>query len=372
VPKNIVICADGTGNKFSDENTNVVKLYQSLDLSDPCRQVAYYHGGLGTLGAPSALSQWSRRWTRLKGLAFGYGLTGAISDTYSFLMDMYEEKDRVFLFGFSRGAYTVRAVAGLLHMFGLVRPRDYNLIEYATLMLKAKQNRESFQVAGQFKATFSRECKPYFVGVWDTVSSVGWVWDPLRVPYTAHNPDIAIGRHAVSIDERRCFFRQNLWSDPAAGQDLKQVWFAGVHSDVGGGYPESQSGLAKIALEWMLVEAFRAGMLVDRAHADCHLGYAGGDYAAPDACARMHNSLNDTWMLLEPLPHLYTDASVHPPTTKVRFPFGRRRFIKPGVTVHESVGERISRCSDYHPSNLPDRRSVEPWVRWNTAAAGTP
>src|SRR4051812_2019178 len=113
--KNIVICADGTGNKFSDKNSNVVKLYQCLDLSAPGRQIAYYHGGLGTLGDPSALSQWSKRWTAAKGLAFGYGLTRAIADIYSFLMDTYEDGDRVFLFGFSRGAYTVRAVTGMLH-----------------------------------------------------------------------------------------------------------------------------------------------------------------------------------------------------------------------------------------------------------------
>ena len=182
----------------------------------------------------------------MKGLAFGYGLTQAISDCYSFLMDTFEPGDRdVLLFGFSRGAYTVRALSGMLHMFGLLRPKDYNQIGYATEMLKTKQDDASFQVAAQFKATFSRECKPHFVGVWDTVSSVGWAWDPLHLPYTARNPDLRIGRHAVSIDERRSFFRQNLWSQPLPGQDIKQVWFAGVHSDVGGGYAKPRAACRK-------------------------------------------------------------------------------------------------------------------------------
>src|SRR5580658_8225789 len=92
----------------------------------------------------------------------------------------------------------------------------------------------------------------------------GLIADPLTVRYSANNPDIQIGRHAVSIDERRCFFRQNLWGTPVTGQDIKQVWFAGVHSDIGGGYLEKDSGLAKVTLQWMIAEASAAGLLVDR------------------------------------------------------------------------------------------------------------
>jgi len=363
--KNIVICADGTGNKFCDTNTNVLRLYSVLDLTNPARQIAYYHGGLGTMGAAGALSQWSKRWTRVKGLAFGYGLTHDIGDCYAFLMDTFEPDDRLFLFGFSRGAYTVRALSGLLHMFGLIRPKDYNQIGYATEMLKSEQDAASFQVAAEFKATLSRECKPYFVGVWDTVSSVGWAWDPLHVPYTAKDPDMRIGRHAVSIDERRCFFRQNLWSGPLPGQDIKQVWFAGVHSDIGGGYAEAESGLAKISLEWMLCEACAAGLMLDRAKAGLVLGYTGGNYAAPDAATKMHNSLNDAWLLLEPLPHRYVDMTRHPPETRIRFPLGSRRRIPTNPVVHDSVNQRIALGTGYNPPNLPATRGTEPWVRWN-------
>jgi uncharacterized protein (DUF2235 family) len=104
-----------------------------------------------------------------------------------------------------------------------------------------------------FKYTFSRDCPIHFVGVWDTVSSIGWV-SPIVLP----NPSIKTGRHAVSLDERRCFFDVTLWDKPDPHQDIKQVWFTGVHSDVGGSYPEAQSGLSQLALEWRLVEAMEA------------------------------------------------------------------------------------------------------------------
>jgi uncharacterized protein (DUF2235 family) len=367
MPKNIVICADGTGNKFSGRNTNVVRLYGALDLRYPTQQIAYYHGGLGTMGDPGALSQWSKRWTRAKGLAFGYGLSRAIAEIYAFLMDAYEPGDRLFLFGFSRGAYTVRAVSGMLHLLGLVRPGDYNQIEYALEMLKQKQSTQTFGVAAEFRAMFSRECKTHFVGVWDTVSSVGWAFDPLHVPYTFINPDMKVGRHAMSIDERRSFFRQNLWGPKIQGQDIKQVWFAGVHSDVGGGYPEAESGLAKIALEWMVCEATQFGLMVDKDKVADVLGYTGRG-VQPDAAAMIHNSLTDVWMLLEPLPHRYADTRVHPPKTRFKVPLGRRRYIAPNPTVHESVTVRPG----YHPPNLPAPVSVEPWVRWNQGrSAGT-
>jgi hypothetical protein len=111
----------------------------------------------------------------------------------------------------------------------------------------------TFNLAADFKSTFATlVCKQWFVGVWDTVSSVGWYENPLQLPFTGDNPDIEIGRHAIAIDERRAFFRTNLWipknPPPYTGPgDLKQVWFPGVHCDVGGGYPEPESGLSKIA-----------------------------------------------------------------------------------------------------------------------------
>src|SRR5690348_12703608 len=134
--KNIVICCDGTANEFARDNTNVVKLYYTLE-EDPERQVTFYHPGLGTMEPEGALSTFSRKYYKLLGMALGYGLANDIRDAYTFLMERFEKDDRVFLFGFSRGAYTVRAVAALLHMYGLIRPGNEPLVPYAIRMMLA-------------------------------------------------------------------------------------------------------------------------------------------------------------------------------------------------------------------------------------------
>ncbi len=357
--RNIVVCCDGTGCQFGTINSNVVKLYSVLEF-DPDRQIAFYGPGLGTMGAPSALTKTAQAITRLLGLAFGYGLTKNLSDAYVFLMNHYQSEDRVFLFGFSRGAYTARALAGLLHMYGLIRPGNEVLVPYALRMFKHR-NRDTFRVAGQFKATFSRECKPHFVGVWDTVSSVGWIYNPVKLPYTAQNPDVRTGRHAVSIDERRSYYRQNLWGRPAAGQDLKQAWFAGAHSDVGGGYPEAESGLSKIALEWMIREARQAHLLVDLGRLNRMLGRDEGGLAPPDPKAMPHDSLKGFWWALEFWPKRYMDVTQEPPAVRWTIPLGRRRWIPEHALIHASVLRRGELLGEkYQPPNLPREYEVEP------------
>jgi uncharacterized protein (DUF2235 family) len=326
---------------------------------DPTAQLGYYHPGLGTMGAPNALSRIAQWWTRMLGLAFGYGLMANIADAYRFLMYHYEPGDRVFIFGFSRGAYTARALAAMLHMFGLFDTGNEALIAYASRLIKNPSD-ETFRIIGNFKTTFGRECKPHFVGVWDTVSSVGWIYDPVKLPYSANNPDIATGRHAISIDERRCFFRQNLWGSSVGNQDLRQVWFAGVHSDVGGSYPEPESGLSKITLQWMLREAEMAGLIVDSKKKQAILG-ADPNCAPPSPTAQIHNSLTAIWWVLEYWPKRYVDMECHPPETKWRIPRGKARHINAGATIHTSVFERIRQESSYRPANLldPDTYKIE-------------
>lgn len=357
--KNIVICCDGTANEFATDRTNVVKLCSTL-VQDPARQIVYYHPGLGTMEPPGALTGLARAVTKLLGRAVGYGLAADIRDAYVFLMNNYEEDDRVFLFGFSRGAYTARAVASLLHMYGLLPRGNEPLVPYAVRMLAAVNaagtvthavlspaRRQAaplrmFTLAEQFKQTFSpRTCPVWFLGVWDTVSSVGWVDNPLRLPYTASNPVIQIGRHAVAIDERRAFFRTNLWrpaqAPAAAGPvDLKQVWFPGVHCDIGGGYPEKESGLSKIALEWMLREAERAYLQLDPGRVDTVLGRTGtGDYVQPDPNAMMHQSLKGLWILAEFVPKRHYDTQTR--SWVRRLNLFRRRSFPPNPLVHESA-----------------------------------
>lgn len=360
MPKNVVLCCDGTANEFSQDRTNVVKLFYAL-VHDPTRQVIFYHPGLGTMEAVGALTTSSRKVTKLLGLAVGYGLESDVRDAYVFLMNQFEEGDRVFLFGFSRGAYTVRAVASLLHMYGLILKGNEPLVPYAIRMMMAINKFRNtsrpadvagvFGLADQFQNHFCRvNCNPYFVGVWDTVSSVGWIENPVRLPFSDNNPDIQIGRHAVAIDEHRAFFRTNLWHPklPAGGpKDTKQVWFPGVHCDVGGGYPEAESGLSKLALEWMLNEAMTAGLLTDSAKVNFVLGRSGGGYVAPNPSAAAHESLTLPWWPAEFIPKRHYNWKEH--KEERRMNLFRRRTIPPGSLIHQSAFER----GDEYKARLP-------------------
>jgi len=376
MPKNIVICCDGTGNEYGESNSNVVKLYQVL-IRDPARQVAYYHPGVGTIGAKNALTAAGKAWTTFRGLAFGYGLSENIADAYRFLMQTFAPGDQVYIFGFSRGAYTARALCGMLKMFGLLSAGNDGLIPYAvrlfkrndrSILARLRARPGKFRIAAGFQATFSVACKPHFVGVWDTVSSIGWILDPIGresggLPYTADLKDAATVRHAVSIDERRAFFRQNLvHADP--GRDVRQVWFAGVHSDIGGSYPEAESGLSKITLRWMLREAGNAGLLLEEDAAARALGGSPA-FMKPRDTAMMHNSLNVAWWLGEFWPK-WTLRRVSPPGVEPvkfrgapRLNLFRRRKIPEGSSIHESVLTRKKLLPSYNPSNLPEKYAVE-------------
>src|SRR5712692_5001425 len=350
--KNIVLCCDGTDNKFGTRNTNVVQLFSTL-VQDPGIQVAYYHPGLGTMGAPGAWTRTATWFSKALGLAIGRGLADDIRDAYAFVMQQYQAGDKLFLFGFSRGAYTVRALAGLLHMFGLIRQGNEALVPYA-IQLLTKLESDAFKVAARFKVTFSRPCQPYFIGVWDTVSSVGWFWNPLTIPYSADDPDIAVGRHAIAIDERRAFFRPNLWwpagAPPAHGpRDLKQVWFPGVHSDVGGGYPEAESGLSKVALHWMLREAQDQGLKVDMTIVNKVLGAGGSSgEVPPEPKAAIHNSLGPLWWWAEFIPKKHYHRQTQ--QTSYRMNLFRRRVIPENSLIHQSA---FARGPDY-PKNKPN------------------
>jgi uncharacterized protein (DUF2235 family) len=273
----------------------------------------------------------------------GYGLEEDIRAAYLFLMRTYSPGDRIFMFGFSRGAYTVRAVAALLHMYGLMEGNNDALVPYAIRMQSAKMKErdaanKAFALADEFKATFSGpRCPIYFVGLWDTVSSVGWKTNPVKLPYTANNPDVEIARHAVSLDERRAFFRQNLWRPAPDGgpRDLKQVWFPGDHGDVGGGRAEAESGQSKVALTWMVREAAAAGLLINDT-ADAMPAASPASTELP----RLHDKLRDkpVWWILEfvPFPH-YDYASGK---TSWRINHARRRTVEAGSLIHASAYAR--------------------------------
>ena len=357
MPKKIVVCCDGTGNEFGTRKSNVVKLYKMLACDD--QQIGFYHPGVGTMGARAALTGIGKWWTKVIGLAFGYGISDNVADAYQFLMRNYEAGDEVYLFGFSRGAYTARCLCGMLHAVGLLTKGNEAQIPYAIRLLKSKPI--DFAVAADFKKTFSRECTPHFVGLWDTVSSVGWVYNAVRFPFTtaASNPDFRLVRHAVSIDERRAFFRQNLFGKPRdPKQDVQEVWFAGVHSDVGGSYPEEESQLSQIALRWMVCEAEAANLAVDPIRKAEILG-GKLPYVAPDPASKnQHESLTGSWWIAEFWPKIvHVETSPGTWGKSLHLNLGRRRFIAPGVVVHNSVETRLQAGIGYKPANLPAERT---------------
>jgi len=356
--KNIVICLDGTGNQFKEDNSNVVKLFRTIVRG--AGQVAFYDAGVGTLADPQYRTPVGKRFSKWLGLGLGFGLLKNVEEAYSYLMERYEPGDRIFLFGFSRGAYTARVLAGFLQAVGLLEPGNQSLIPYAIKLYKSKKRRywivgsasPQFQVMQKFKSTFSRSVDIHFLGLWDSVSTFGWIYNPIFLPYTTNNRSVKTVRHALAIDERRAFFQPMPWGlTHADEQNIKEVWFAGVHSDVGGGYAEEDSGLSKITLRWMLDEATRPemGLVIDRTKYDRYvLGSSGGGYVGPDPEADAHKSLKGGWWLVQYLPR-----SVWIPERSkeaIRFPRQDRK-VEPGATIHESVLTRMSR-QNYAPSNV--------------------
>jgi len=386
--KKIVICCDGTGNEFSGpnfdpsdknsgQNSNVVKLYTALQIDN--QQVGYYHPGVGTMGAPTATHWWSRKWSQIKGMAFGAGFRDNVLDAYRYLMSEYNDngghgnEDEIYIFGFSRGAYTARALAGMLHGYGLLCRGNEGHIPYAWRMyVKQHNDRHKHHVEpdATFKSTFShKDLRIHFLGVWDTVSSVGWISSPLRLFNLAQNTSVLRGRHAISIDEHRCFFQDNLWAHPVEGQDLVQAWFAGVHSDVGGSYLQPESGLSDITLRWMLREVGilpladgtypeGPGILLNKARHELVLGTMPTPPVEPEllykppTSSEPHTSLTWKWWLLELIPHIYYNKDGGKEERRV--PLGaRRRQLPAGALVHQSVAERMDKAgSKYKPGNV--------------------
>jgi uncharacterized protein (DUF2235 family) len=326
------------------------------------RQVAYYDAGVGTLVDPAAISVVRKFLSRRLDAAIGLRVRENAIAAYRFLARWYTPGDKIYLFGFSRGAYTVRAVAGMIHFLGLLRPELENLaiLAWALYANDGHVYAVSRRFAGgnRFNRCFGVVPKPsiHLVGVWDTVSSFGWFWDFQTLPYTAGNPSIVHIRHALAIDERRVCFPANLFF-PQNEQcaNCKQVWFAGVHADVGGGYPEKEASLAKVPLAWMIREAEELGLLLN----DVQRAYLmdSKKKPPPDPCGPIHESLAGCWKALEYFPRRSWDESVK----RMRWQGPHRGYVRPiepGSVVHASVLERQKRLR-YLPKNLPGDFKVE-------------
>ncbi|KAG9023382.1 hypothetical protein FRB95_013185 [Tulasnella sp. JGI-2019a] len=207
--KTMILCFDGTGNSFDDENTNIVRLFSALDKTRTDKQICYYQPGIGTY--VTTTSSWSplrQKFTMLMDEGFAWYLDAHIMGGYRFLMENWEEGDKICLFGFSRGAYTARCLAGMLQKVGLLPRHNEEQVAFAYKKYTDVTKGQEIRASG-FKAAFSRDIVIDFVGVWDTVASVGIF--SKHLPFTASNHIIKSFRHALSLDEHRAKFKPNPW-----------------------------------------------------------------------------------------------------------------------------------------------------------------
>jgi uncharacterized protein (DUF2235 family) len=350
--KNIVVCCDGTCNEFGETPTNVVRLFQLLSQGVPEQQVSYYNPGVGTMPAPGFISKIGKAVTRGLGAGFGLGITGDVIDACRYIMRHWQPGDKIYIFGFSRGAYAARIIAGLIDQCGILRPDLENLLPYAVRIYRNSYKPSGANVARQFKQTFSNDAKIHFLGLWDTVSSVGRVWAPVGWPGTAKNLSIEHARHAIAIEEHRTFFRTNRIypHDDLPNQDIKQWWFPGVHSDVGGGYPESESSLWLAPLLWIAGEAMSKDLKLNEDLFKTYEDRQQATLGTPLFPQEPHESLKSFWKIFEYFPKLRYNSEIGKRQLYVNL--GKVRGLRRGELLAPAVKQVYSRSDKWNPPTL--------------------
>jgi len=368
MPRNIILCMDGTWNKpgqtdqGKETKTNVRKLYEAL--ADRPDQIRGYFSGVGT--DPGE---------KIRGGTLGWGLFDQIKDGYRHLREHFEPGDRIYVFGFSRGAYSARSLAGMILRCGVVRKefgmhdvgipglaaelvttqQDGNLkldvTDKVFAMYKHGYEKKNRPDAEQFKRDYCNDTAVRLVGVWDTVGALG-IPDDLFIPalrkfdkkidaklYGFLDTDLSqrveAAYHAVAVDEHRKPFLPTLWTDApgdaprvnVAGSNVEQVWFTGAHSNVGGGYADS--GLSDIALKWMVDRASSNGL---------QFGEAALAALRPDPKAKRRDSLEEFVELPREKKNRFF-AWVDKVATRF---MGVNRTIPEGAWIHSSVAERLA------------------------------
>lgn len=351
--RNLIVSCDGTWNTPDQENddglptpTNIVRLH-NLILTNNLNsapggivQMKYYHPGVGTDG---------NLWERVKGGGAGYGLSLNVKSGYKWLAENYETGDQIFLFGFSRGAYTVRSLAGLIGKCGLIKctkGKNKSLEEKEVWRRVDAAYDRGYRKGGRAGSWIESDWELHqapdgssaipirFLGVFDTVGALG-IPDDMAILNLFDDPrdfefhDTELGkhvqtaRHAVALDEMRASFTPTLWTAPQ-GQthpDMKQVWFPGVHSDVGGGYLET--GLSDAALDWMIGEAKAQGLLIDAAMAAAHVRPRHDDV--------LHNSRRGKMAFLRTQPRSVPDLGPNQ-SPNIVHPSVKQRQLSPPIT----------------------------------------
>ena len=398
--KNIILCSDGTGNKGGyGADTNVYKLYNAIDIHNPQKlQITFYDDGVGTN---------TNKYLRVVTGAFGLGFGANIKDLYSFLARNYEFEDEIYLFGFSRGAATVRAFAGMIQECGLLDINnsacqtkgvfdERKFQDHVDKAFKAYEKIESnASKAGEFKKKavthpkFAPDgaLKIKMIGVWDTVSALGfpqdWSWTVWSLdkffdylfPHTFYNyrlnSSVENVFHALAIDDERKTFHPKIWNenrkDPQGRPDrpvnIEQVWFAGAHSNVGGGYP--RAGLSLCALDWMMTRAHHHGIQFKqdiedevRAAANVHdklydsrdgvaVYYRYSPRDIEELCTKKDDKKSHK-AVIEKMKHWMSREKTEP-----------KSKIKGPIKIHKAVIDRIERgTSRYAPGFLPDEYEI--------------
>ena len=331
MPKKLILCADGTWNtphgvEVAVNDTNVRKIFCAL-ASDETQQ-PFYDSGVGTNGTPI---------DHLAGGAMGEGLFQKIQECYRYLTDAWSPGSSIYLFGFSRGAYTVRSLGGMIARFGVPTKNLDN--EAAARVFAAYRERDPEKQAAmklQLELQYDIQgAAVRMIGVWDTVGSLGIpglifeLFDEKKYGFldTALHPNVQNAYHAVSIDERRRQFEPTLWTNPDGSDrvndaQVEQVWFPGVHCDVGGSY--APSDLSDIPLAWMIRKAMHCGLAFTQKALDQYL---------PVDAHKVTAEAHDEWKLI---------------------PWGiaKHRTVPPRSFIANSVQERLDRSAAYRPPNL--------------------
>lgn len=366
-PRNLVVCLDGTTAEPETGSTNVARMFDVAEKGP--HQLVYYDPGVGTMGSRVAITPWGKALTQLAGIIAGYGIQDNIEEAYTWLARQYRSGDRIFVFGFSRGAYTARALTGMLRTVGLLHADADNLIPYAFKLYaksgkmpdpgqppdtSAKQDEKKFwALRNDFRQRFGnpdfpnpfnpRRKQVHFLGVWDTVKFVGWLNIKARIevarwPFTANVANVATARHALAIDEHRRPFAEYRFKTEAvaaAQGTLQELWFAGVHGDIGG-QNRDDDRLPDIAFSWMVKEAAAEGLRVDpRRYRRLVAVDIGGDLPADRALGVIRPNTPWWWLAGG----------------------WRPRPIRPDDELHPSVRYRIEATKNdappYRPTNLP-------------------
>jgi uncharacterized protein (DUF2235 family) len=390
--KRIVLLSDGTGNAAGKVwRTNVWRTFQSLELKGS-DQIAIYDDGVGTS---------SFKPLAILGGVFGWGLKRNVLNLYKFLCRNYQDGDQIYAFGFSRGAFTIRIVVGLVLNQGLVKFaneaeldkkaraafRAYRHDKYPAWNLQYPFRLAQILLDKRFYTSCERSVDSIeFVGLWDTVAAYGlpidemtrgvndWLW-PLELPNKQFNKKVLKARHALAIDDERATFHPVLWDEdntntepsgttrPTGQEQLLQVWFTGVHSNVGGGYPDDS--LANISLAWMMAEAKDAG-LVFKDMPDAEPDALLSTDSAKDKDGRLYDSRSGLGGYYRYSPRKIQDFYDAMPVT---VDAGGKRNPRPTPKIHEAVFGRIRTGAHFYapivfPNGYEVVRSTDPAVQY--------